>query len=77
MTQLQLSIEEFSFGGYHSRYQSDEHYVQIGVALMDVLRQCTHLRKVSLIDDVLVYINLEELLAMDKQFRVCSSTVEI
>jgi hypothetical protein len=61
LTDLHQSLEEFSFYRYSSA-KLRAYYTHTGAALIDVLRQCSRLRKVSLTGDALRAVNLEGLL---------------
>jgi hypothetical protein len=62
LNNLHQSFEEFTYDRSIYR-QSTDYYTQTAAALMDVLRQCTNLTKVSLTGDALHSVNLEELRA--------------
>jgi hypothetical protein len=68
LTDLHQSLEEFSFARY-SGGESQAYYTQIAAALIDVLRQCSRLHKVSLAGDTLYSVSPEELLPYGHLFH--------
>jgi hypothetical protein len=69
LTDLHQSLEEFSFVRYSSDQLPQTYYTDTAAALMDVLRQCSRLHKVSLTGDILHFVNLEELLPYGHLFH--------
>jgi hypothetical protein len=69
LTNLDQSLEEFSFHRSGDDEHSEEYYTQTAAALLDVLRRCSRLHKVSLIGDSLRSVNLEELLPYGHLFH--------
>ena len=55
-------LEEFSFSMESVYTEPEESFTQVATVLLDVLRQCTNLRKVSLTGDALRGRNVEDLL---------------
>ena len=65
LSDLRLSLEEFSYdrSTFFELYEDDdqEYYQRTASALVNMLRECTRLRKVSLLRDSLHSVDLEEL----------------
>jgi hypothetical protein len=68
LTNLHQSLEEFSFQRYAQDDQTEEFYLQTVEALVDVLRQCSRLHKVSFTGDALWAVNPEALLPYGSLF---------
>jgi hypothetical protein len=62
LTKLHQSLEEFSLYRFSNIHQPEEYYTETAAALIDVFRQCSRLHKVSLTDDALHSVNVEELI---------------
>jgi hypothetical protein len=68
LTNLHQSLEKFSYDRHSGRHSSQAYYTQTAAALIDVLRQCSNLTKVSLLGDTLHSVDLAELRAFGHLF---------
>jgi hypothetical protein len=69
LTDLHESLEEFSFSRQLDNEQPEAYYTQTAAALIDVLRRCPRLRKVSLTTDTLRSVNVQRLLPYGDLFH--------
>ena len=76
VTNLHQSLEEFSFSNFSLNDQTEAFFLRRAAALIDILRQCSRLQKVSLTGRSLRFVDVKQLVPYGHLFHELGLTIK-